>query len=766
MQKIKAYLVGCLLGCFGAIYADAGMWIPPVIPDTLFDYLDEAGSDLLLEDIYSEQDTSLKDQVVYLSNGHSGVLLSKQGLMLTNYTPFIPFIQHSDSLQTGFTALSPLEEIPLRNLYALQLKRTQDITDSVLVALPDTHNEEVLKQATDSVCQAIYLQQVNKPGHIVQIEKTSNQRYYLYEYARYDDIRLVYLPQQSMAVMPIQNPWMPKRHAADFCLLRLYTSRDNTPSAYNEFNAPAQNMPHAILSQIKKQEGDPVFYLGYPNFSERYLLADEIEERFADDSAKVQVWQFLKKHHQAETQAWQDSVMSEQAVLKRLQLVENKRKQEWEFTYWAANHPHFETALRYGNLLPLLHQNYATRLFHLKQYRINSTLFANVNSIQLGSLFLEMNSQNERTILGQMSELFGKIDPETEQNWLATALDYYRSVCDTTYIPEFYAEIQKKYKGNTLKYVANVFKKSFLTDEKRFTKYLDAPNEKQRNADPLLKLCTQLKQVQRLHYLLYAQTDSQISRAKRLYQTAISQQDSSKLWLPDANYTLRLGYGTIQGYTMGGGIQITPFATLNQRSEHSYLQTAASAMDSLLVEALQTDTVYTDFFTTCDAPQGRMGHAVYNAHGELLGIMSDVNPEGRYNTYVYQPTYQRTQVADINYLVFLLEQSEGDYLIDELTFGEPEQLVQIQYVTPSPMPFIFTRDSIQVNDSTWVVLSDSLLQDSAFVATHDSLLRHFSLLKDSTALQWGDSTSLATDTLVSGPSTSSVTETTKESMLP
>jgi hypothetical protein len=46
MQKIKAYLVGCLLGCFGAMYADAGMWIPPVIPDTLFDYLDEAGSDL------------------------------------------------------------------------------------------------------------------------------------------------------------------------------------------------------------------------------------------------------------------------------------------------------------------------------------------------------------------------------------------------------------------------------------------------------------------------------------------------------------------------------------------------------------------------------------------------------------------------------------------------------------------------------------------------------------------------------------------------
>jgi hypothetical protein len=53
------------------------------------------------------------------------------------------------------------------------------------------------------------------------------------------------------------------------------------------------------------------------------------------------------------------------------------------------------------------------------------------------------------------------------------------------------------------------------------------------------------------------------------------------------------------------------------------------------------------------------------------------------------------------------------------------------------MPFVFMPDSIQVNDSTWVVLTDSLLQDSAFVTQYDSVLRHLSLLKDSTLLRLG-----------------------------
>jgi len=716
MQKIKAYILTICLLTSTFTLANQGMWLPTSIPDTLLTLIDEAGGELEAEDIYSEQDSSLKDQVVYLSNGHSGVILSEQGLLLTNYTPFIPFIERADSLRRGFIALSDKEEIPISNLYALQLKRSIDITEQINQGITEDYDEKVRKQQIDSICQSIYLDYPNQPGHIVQIEKNSNEQYFLYDYARYDDIRLVYLPNNHMALSPYTSPWATPCHLADFCLLRIYTNRDNTPTTYSEFNTPAQKMPHAIVSQIPKRMGDAVFYLGYPNTSERSLLADELEEKWIDDSTKIATWNFIAQHHPTQKQAIQAAIEREQTVLKRMQLLQQKRSSEQAFTYWAANHAHFETALRYGNLLPLLHNTYTTRWHHLKQYRINAELVDHVTTLKMALLFLDMNTQNEAITLRQISKLYENYPIDSEKAWLTEVLNYYRTVCDSTYFPEFYKTIDKKYKGNTQKYVDYIFKKSFLTDEKRFTKYLDEPTEKQRANDPLLLLGTQIKQLQRLHYLLYAQPGTSIERSKRLYRMGRQKKDST-LWLTDANYTLRLGYGNIQGYKLNNGIHISAFSTLNERNHVSYLYNQLPALDSTITKALENDTVYTNFYTTCDAPHGRMGEPVYNVHGELLGILSNTNPEGAYNTYLYDATFQRTLAVDINYLLFLLEQGESNYLLDEIEIGEPEQLVQIQYVTPTPNALIALPDSIGVliPDSIPAVLpADSIALQEPF----------------------------------------------------
>ena len=709
MQKIKAYLLtACSLFCLYTM-AEEGMWYPTALPDTLFHLIDEAGGELTTEDIYSEQDSSLKDQVVYLSNGHNGIILSSEGLLLTNYTPFASFIEQSDSLKKGFTALSPNDEIPLSNLYALQLKHTVDVTDQVMQGITDHYNEGIRKQQVDSICQSIYLSYPSKPGNIVQIEKNSNEHYFLYEYTRYDDLRLVYVPQHYLATSTLQTPWATQRQLADFCLLRIYTARDNTPAAYSTFNQPAQHLSHATIAETPKRIGDPVFYLGYPNATNRYLLTDELAEQWADDSIQTTVWQFIAQHQPIQKQATIDAMANHRRILERMQLMQLKHQQEQDFTYWAANHPHFETALRYGNLLPLLHNTYTNRRPHLEQYRIHSTLAEHVTTLKIALLLLDMNNENEAITLRQISQLYQQYQEDTERPWFTQVIDYYRTVCDTTYFPEFYTTIDKKYKGNTQKYVDYVFKKSFLTDEKRFTKYLDEPTEKQRANDPLLSLSKQLKQLQRLHYLLYTQHNTEIGRSKRLYCMGQQLKDST-LQLADANYTLRLGYGNIQGYSIHNGVEVAAFASLNDRNNVSYLYNPASPLDSTFMKALENDTVYTDFYTTCDAPYGRMGEAVYSVHGELMGIMSQVNPEAAYNTYVYDSTYQRTLVSDIDYLLFLLEHGNGKYLLDEIELGEPEQLVQIQYVTPTPNALITLSDSIIANDSTLVLPADSTLQ--------------------------------------------------------
>jgi hypothetical protein len=328
MQKNKAYILITTLLISASLIAYEGMWDPINLPDDLFNLIENAGGELVAEDIYSENEKSLKDQVVYLSNGHSGVLLSDKGLLLTNYTPFIPFIERTDSLNNGFTASSTANEIPISNLYALQLKRTVNITQEIKQGITNDYDEMVRKQQIDSICQAIYLNQPNQPGHIIQIEKNSNNQYFLYEYARYDDIRLVYLPNQKLATSNSTHSWTNSRYLADFCLLRIYTNRDNTPAVYSEFNTPAQNMPHATVSQNPKRVGDPVFYLGYPNTSNRHLLADELEEQWADDSTKIAVWNFLAQYHPIPELGLQTAIERDHTILKRTQIVQQKQKEE------------------------------------------------------------------------------------------------------------------------------------------------------------------------------------------------------------------------------------------------------------------------------------------------------------------------------------------------------------------------------------------------------------------------------------------------------
>lgn len=725
MHKIRTYLLLCTLLATAMGYASQGLVLPHLLPDSLFDHFDEVGSDLTAEQIYHQQQPSLKDQVVYLSNGHSGVLLSKNGLLLTNYTPFLPFVASNDSLQQGFAAADSTQEIPLSNLYALQLLKSENISQRIYGNLPATNDENRRQQAIDSICQQVYLEQAVIPGHLLQIECLSNRDYYLYEYKQYSDVRLVYLPSKSLATA--QNENRLARYKADFCLLRLYASRDNTPATYSEFNIPAQNMAHATVSRINKQENDPVFYLGYPNSSQRTLLSEELHEQLAGDSAKITIWQFLHQHHQAETKEQQKEVLNQHQLLQRMQLAATQRQKETAFTTWAASNERFEIALRYGNTLPFLNKTYATRRHHWQQYHYNAELFKHVDIVRMGFMLLDMNAQNEAITLQQISKLFGTLEIDAEKAWLTTALDYYKTLCDTTYLPEVYAHIDKKYKGSTAKYVDYVFKKSFLTDEKRFTKYLDEPTAQKRQADALLQLCSQLKDIQRLHYLLYIEHDPIVERGKRMYQDGLRLQ-STPTTMPEANYTLRFGFGYIRGYQPDGNTQVPAFAYLNSRNKGSYLYTPLAPMDSMLQAALLNDTVCSDFLTTCDAPVGRMGHALFNAHGELLGIMSDVNPEAEYNTYLYDETYQRTLVSSMDYLVFLLEHSDADYLVDEMHFGEPEQLVQIEYISaPAPLP---RPDSILVSDSTWVTINDSLLNDSTFVAQYDSLLRTFSWYTD------------------------------------
>ena len=147
-MKKNILAIICVLS-FSIANANEGMWILPNIPDSVQNVMDNLGYELKIKDIYSETTPSLKDAVVSLSNGYSGVTVSKDGLLLTNYDCIYSFLKDSNNyVEQGFLAASCGQEIPLKNLAVTFIRSTEDVTKKILSQDPSIPLIKSVKKAT------------------------------------------------------------------------------------------------------------------------------------------------------------------------------------------------------------------------------------------------------------------------------------------------------------------------------------------------------------------------------------------------------------------------------------------------------------------------------------------------------------------------------------------------------------------------------------------------------------------------------------------
>ena len=138
MRKFNLILLISLL-VYGSAVADEGMWLPSLISKLNINEMQKMGCELSAEEIYSINNSSLKDAVVALDHGScTAELVSKDGLLLTNHHCGFGEIQsHSsvehDYLTDGFWAMSREEELPNPGKTVTFLVEVEDVTDKVLV---------------------------------------------------------------------------------------------------------------------------------------------------------------------------------------------------------------------------------------------------------------------------------------------------------------------------------------------------------------------------------------------------------------------------------------------------------------------------------------------------------------------------------------------------------------------------------------------------------------------------------------------------------
>ena len=244
-KKILGFILAVLFAAPISLKADEGMWLPMFVKRLNEVDMQAAGLQLTAEELYSINNSSLKDAIVSFSGFCTGEVISAEGLLLTNHHCGYGAIQdHStvenDYLTDGFWAMDRSKELENPDLFVDFLIRMEDVTERVLAVVNDEMTEAERTQAIDAEMKAIKTEATEDNSYICKVKSFyEGNEFYMFMYERFSDIRLVGAPPSSVGKYGGDTDnWMWPRHTGDFSMFRIYAAPDGTPAAYAEENVP------------------------------------------------------------------------------------------------------------------------------------------------------------------------------------------------------------------------------------------------------------------------------------------------------------------------------------------------------------------------------------------------------------------------------------------------------------------------------------------------------------------------------------------------
>jgi Peptidase S46 len=266
-RKLGALTITCLIGFTTTAIADEGMWIfsaPPLKQ---------------LKEKYNFEPTPqwldhLQKASVRFNSGGSGSFISATGLCITNHHVGADALQKASSeqhnyLKDGFYAKTNTEEIKCSDLELNVLVSTEDVTARVNGAVKPGMNAGQASAARDSAIAAIEKESKEKTGlRSDVITLYQGGAYHLYRYKRYDDVRIVFAPEQQMAFYggDPDNFEYP-RFDLDICIFRAY-----------ENGKPAKIDNYLKWNSRGPSDGELTFVSGSPGRTDRQLTVDELTD--------------------------------------------------------------------------------------------------------------------------------------------------------------------------------------------------------------------------------------------------------------------------------------------------------------------------------------------------------------------------------------------------------------------------------------------------------------------------------------------------------
>ena len=670
--KLASITIGCLIGFAAAAAADEGMWLFNAPP--LKQLKEKYNFELTPQWLDHLQKASVR-----FNSGGSGSFVSANGLVITNHHVGADTLQKvSDQqhnyLRDGFYARTQAEEIKSTDLELNVLVSIEDVTARVNAAVKAGMSPDDATKARGSAIAEIEKESKGKTGLRSDVVTLYQGGVYnLYRYKRYDDVRLVFAPEQQIAFYggDPDNFEYP-RFDLDICIFRVY--ENSQPAHVDNFLKWNPRGP---------SDGELTFVSGSPGKTDRQLTLDEL----ADTRDRFLPY-LLRMFNRREVLLLADSGRS----------FENARKARDDLFGDQNNRKRYDGYLA-GLLDPEIWSQLQAREQKLRdaisrdpKLRSTTGAYDRIKNAQTDITknaplynYLEMERPRltaYREPRGFVSNLFKyarlllrAVDERAEPNGERIP-EFRDSARESLELELFSTEpIYDDYEILRLTDSLTDFTSQFGANDPLVRKVLAGKSPHARAVE--LVSGTKLKDVAARKYLyaknaaaLQAAHDQMIDlarlvdgparNARKIYdaQEEIKKQAYSEIAkahfaiegtsnYPDATFTLRLSYGTVRGYEQDGK-QIpafTDFAGLYQRSaEHDNKPPFDLPQRWIDKKTNLNLSTHFNFVSDADIIGGNSGSPVVNKAGEFVGIIFD----GNIQSLVLDCTYTDKQARAVS----------------------------------------------------------------------------------------------------------------------
>lgn len=706
MKKLWAVLL--LLVASGQVFADEGMWVLKELNKQNLERMKELGFTPSYEQLYSETDPCVANAVVIFGGGCSGITVSNEGLIFTNHHCGFGSIQQlssveHDYLKDGFVSQSKEEELPVPGLTVRYLRETVDVSDRINSQIASIKEEHLRLAAADSIGQAMADSVGNTEFQAADVVPFyNNNKYFLIVYDVFNDVRMVFAPPSSVGKFGGDTDnWMWPHHTGDFSVFRVYAGADNKPAAYSKDNKPYQPKYVAEVSLQGYQDKDYAMTIGFPGSTDRYLCSWGVQQRIEDSNKprievrgiKQAIWKdaMLKSDevrikyaskYAGSSNYWKNSIGMNKG-LANLKVIDRKREEEAAFAAWVAQDAKRKEV--YGDVLSLLEKGYTSSSEYKKiSTYLGEAFLSGAEIVKLARMIQSVDVKGSTPeeidifLEDNIKSFFKDYDASLDRKVLAAMMKIVKERVPAENLPDIYKKVDKKYKGDYEKYAADVFKKtsilsydniaSMLKDPKKYAKLKKDPA-----AELSLSVLISLFELQQLTGDSYYD----IAKGERLYFAGLKEMHPEKAFASDANFTMRVSYGSIGGYrpydaawydyyTTQKGI----FEKENPESDEFWVQPEILNLirsKDFGQYANKDGELQLCFLSNNDITGGNSGSPVFDKNARLIGLAFDGNWEAMSGDIAFEPDLQRTISVDIRYVLYMIDKwGKCPRLIEEL----------------------------------------------------------------------------------------------------